>query len=238
MVGRTNAGGGGSASQWYAYIQVSTDANAIITAVNQAGNSYTRTADSSGSLIIVVGYPGTYTISRTGATSQTVVVADYGVAYPVSIYAAFTGKLIENGVEVVPFDGEAITSYSLPQKIPTITHEVTVSGGISYNCVGAELTNGAGMYLCRTPVSISNFTKISVVAEMLTTYSFGVCVVEEGVTGVPSKTLSFGSDLGVMYTRELAFSTYGINTSKKYRFGIYISDYINAKGYIHSLKLL
>lgn len=134
--GRTNAGhGGGSSWSWYAYIQVSTDANASITATNPAGNTYTKQANSSGSVIFTVAYPGTYTISETGATSKTVVVADYGVAYPVSIYVpAPTGDyIIKNGVS---YNGGGYDVYLSPTAARPLNSNVSyetpfVQSGVS-----------------------------------------------------------------------------------------------------------
>ena len=115
MIGRTNAcGGGGSGSSFLAYIQVTTDANAQISAVNLHGNAFTGTADSSGSLVLTVTDPGTYTVAETGVTkTATVVVADYGVAYSVQVYA-FNGTIIEDGVQLVNFESVSVSGSALP----------------------------------------------------------------------------------------------------------------------------
>lgn len=88
---RTNAstGGGGSAS-FTAYIQVTTDASASITATNLAGNTYTGTADSTGALLLEVNDAGTYTVSITGTTfSNTVAVIDNGASYSVTVFSEY-----------------------------------------------------------------------------------------------------------------------------------------------------
>ncbi|MBR6836020.1 MAG: hypothetical protein IKM72_08480, partial [Oscillospiraceae bacterium] len=62
MEGITNAviGSGGGGSAFLAYLQVATDPNAVITAVNLAGDTFSGTADSTGALVLNITEPGTY----------------------------------------------------------------------------------------------------------------------------------------------------------------------------------
>ena len=225
MIGRNNVGGGGSSSTWYAYIQVSTDANAVITAVNPAGNSYTKTADSTGSAIFIVAYPGTYTISETGATSQTVVVADYGVSYSVSIYAVpvFTGVLINDGSEQVSFKSMGITGFNPPSKPLTISYNTIWVSGESYNIVNAAITDasngGAGAYVTQEAYDLSGFTAL----HMIGRHGDGsnrLVIIQENQTSITA----FGNISNVNWgTYSLALTT-GIDLTKKYHCGIAVID--------------
>lgn len=112
MIGRTNVGGG---SQFSATLQVTTDPNAVITAVNLAGDTFIGTADNTGSLVLNITEPGTYTVTETGvAKTATVVVADYGVAYSAQVYA-FNGTIIEGGERLVNFESVLVSGGGLPQ---------------------------------------------------------------------------------------------------------------------------
>lgn len=233
MVGRTNAGGGGSASQWYAYIQVSTDANAIITAVNPAGNSYTRTADSTGALTIVVSYPGTYTISETGATSQTVVVADYGVVYSVTIHiSTFNGILINDGVEVVQFKAMGVTGYNYTAKAPSIIHtSVSVSGNL-YNIVYPGLSNGAGAYVSEEAYDLTGYSSLVMTGRYGQGVNSIILIQENGTTDSYADTLSATS----WNNYSLSLST--VDKTKKYHCGIEIMSSGTAYIEVNALKLV
>ena len=224
MIGRTNVGGG-NAEQWYAAIVVTTDANASITAVNPRGNSYTRQADSSGSLTILVAYPGTYTISETGATSQTVVVADYGVSYPVSIYAVpvFTGVLINDGSEQVSFKSMGITGFNPPSKPLTISYNTILVYGDSYNIVNAAITDssngGAGAYVTQEAYDLSGYTALNMIGR----YGDGsnrLIIIQENQTSITAFGNISTANWGTFY---LALTT-GIDLTKKYHCGIAVID--------------
>ena len=164
MVGRSNAIiGSGSSWSWYAYIQVSTDANASITATNPAGNTYTKTANSSGAVTFTVAYPGTYTISETGATSVTVVVADYGVAYQASIYAiVFDGRIITDGTPNVSMVAVGAVGKTYTSKVPNVSTQQINVGGTYYNTKFVSVSNGSGMYITEENYDLSSYTKMCI----------------------------------------------------------------------------
>lgn len=112
MVGRTNVGGGGST--FSATLQITTDANATIVAVNPAGNRFTGTANSSGSLSLTINKPGTYTVTATsGSTSAsgTVAVADNEGTVAFTLYT-WNGQLYYRGNEYEEYTGGWIASNS------------------------------------------------------------------------------------------------------------------------------
>ena len=229
--GRTNAGhSGGSSWSWYAYIQVSTDANASITATNPAGNTYTKQANSSGSVIFTVAYPGTYTISETGATSKTVIVADYGVIYPVSInIPTFDGKLINDGVAVVSYSAGGMSGTNLSQRTPSLaslSHE-------GYNCILVSIgSSGAGMYVSTNAYSISGYSNLVLIGQYGES-SCGMVAVLEGETTAPAKK---------QYLQTTSFATFNMSLSdldstKKYKFGVFVQSGSEAAIWVNSLKL-
>ena len=229
-IGRTNAGvGGGGSWSWYAYIQVSTDANASITAVNPAGNSYTKTADANGSCTCTVAYPGTYTISETGATSQTVVVADYGVIYPVSInIPTFDGKLITDGVATVSYTASGMTGTNLTAKTPSLAN-LSREG---YNCILVSLgSSGAGMYVSTNAYSIGSYSDLVLIGQYGES-SCGMCAVLEGETSAAKRQhlqiTSFGT-----FTMSLS----DLDRTKKYKFGVFVYSGSESAIWVNNLKL-
>ena len=236
MIGRNNVGGGGSSSAWYAYIQVSTDANAIITAVNPAGNSYTRTADSTGSLIIVVGYPGTYTISETGTTPQTVVVADYGVAYPVTIHIpTFNGTFINNGAEAVEFSKYEYTYSYYSGRTPfTLENMYYTAGGIAYSTVFIEqASGGSGLYITTSAYDRSGFNSLTCKGIKSNGTYYPVAVDKNSLT-IKGQWQSMSSTWG-----DLTLPLSVLDDHGEYRFGILAigSEQSSASCYLNSLKL-
>lgn len=238
MIGRTNAGqrGGGSWS-WFAFIQVTTDANASITAVNPAGNSYTKTADSSGSVIFTVAYPGTYTISETGATSQTVVVADYGVAYNVTIHVpTFDGYLIRDGVEKVSFTGHEYVYSYYQGRSPSIGYGYTWTySGHTYNGLYVENYNGAsGLYITSSAYGISSYSYLQCFGIMNTKSCYAVAVDESTLSVAVQELVKSGGG-----TTSVSLS--GLDSTKNYRFGLWAlgnADYSAIESsYITTLRL-
>lgn len=107
MIGKTNVGGGGGSSSFTAYIQITTDPSASITAVNLAGDTYSGTADNTGSLTLTVHNPGTYTLteSYSGMTATgTVVVPDINQYYATTILT-WNGELYDHGDEFSLYTG-------------------------------------------------------------------------------------------------------------------------------------
>ena len=157
MIGKTNVGGGGS--NFIAYIAVSTDPNAQISAVNLAGDVYTGTASASGSLLLPVRNPGTYTVSETGAGTATVVVSDYGAAYSVSLYL-FVGNIISDG-EIVVNGGmftEGYPYYNYNGVAPSITGSSREQG---YDCIITAMpSSGSGFWITNNAFDISEYNSL------------------------------------------------------------------------------
>ena len=236
MVGRTNVFSGTQTSQWYAYIQVSTDANAVITAVNPAGNSYTKTADSTGSAIFIVAYPGTYTISETGATSQTVVVADYGVAYSVSIHIpTFNGILINDGAEVVDFSEYGYHYSSYNERTPYVLQNMGYTvGGVLYNTVYIEMSSGySGLYISTNAYDRSGYSNLIAKGIKSNGIFYPVAVSKNSLT-IQALSYSMSSSWG-----DITVSLSGLDDYGEYRFGILAigSSETTATCYLNSLKI-
>ncbi len=98
MKGRVNALSG-RGSSFIAYLLITTDGDAQITAVNTVGDSYSGTADSTGSLTLTVYNYGVYTITVVGTGTQTTVsVAENGQYYNIAI-TTWDGELYDAGNE-------------------------------------------------------------------------------------------------------------------------------------------
>lgn len=166
MIGRTNVGGGGR--NFTATLQITTDPNAVITAVNLAGDTVSGTANASGSLTLNVSQPGTYTVTETDGGSETIVVADDGYTYVVEVYA-FDGTLIRNGLLVVAFESLGLNAgESGPTASPT-----TVD---TENAILIEQPDtNSGIYRTEDFIDISNYSSLAVRAKRnsnLTTYIY------------------------------------------------------------------
>ena len=249
MVGRTNAGiSGGSSSTWYAYIQVSTDANAVITAVNPAGNSYTKTADSTGSAIFIVSYPGTYTISETDAPSQTVVVADYGVAYSVSIHVPppVGTYLILNGNPQVTFSRAAAIPLSyaslINQDQPFISTGVSRTNPVTGSTESTVLVNqdnasSGGCYFASNVVDLTRYSKLCINMWYGQNYAnlyFGV------FSSVSGGWINSVSDTQANYQTTSISTVLNIALSASYYIGVYVindSSHSNTNAFIRDLYL-
>ena len=139
-LGLTNAViGSGGGSNFIAYIQVTTDANAQISAVNLHGDAFSGTANSSGALTLTVTAPGTYTVSETGGGTATVAVIDYGVAYRIAVYA-FNGYLIRDGYfETQMVAKAAVWDLSGTGTMPTMTEGVSFVSRFGDSYTGVEI---------------------------------------------------------------------------------------------------
>lgn len=240
MIGKTNAVIGGSTWSWYAYIQVSTDANASITATNPAGNTYIKTANSSGAVTFTVAFPGTYTISESGATSQTVVVADYGVSYSVSIYAApsFNGRIILDGQYQISMSALAVAAINLTPEAPTIRTNVGKVNPFNQSqylyCVEYKQysSNSTGILLSANKVDVTSFNYLRINNIYYANYQFiyfGVfdyltsSTITPVVSGMASaagltSSLDVSSVTGLKYV-----GVYGANDSNHYNSISYIN---------------
>lgn len=164
MVGKTNVGGGGgSGSNFLAYIQVTTDANAQISAVNPHGDTFVGTANSSGSLILTVTAPGTFTVSETDGGTATVDVINYGVAYSVSVFA-FTGYFITDGLFTASMDASALGWASGGiVAAPTIQTNVTFINDWGNYYTGVELTitkNYQGVLITSSKIDVTDYDSL------------------------------------------------------------------------------
>ena len=222
MVGRTNAGhAGGGGTAFEAYIQVATDANASITAVNLAGDTFSGTADATGALVLTVTAPGTYTVTETDGGQGTVTVSDYGVTYQITVIA-FDGFLVQSGVEKVDFTTRAISASS-----PSVAYNQIIDGENAIKV--QEASGGIGQYLTSDFYSISDYP-------YLTVRGYGYQVF---VTAVDPQN-------NITHLGRLSRQGYGVDTqsfilsssldeTKSYKFGLHLTGSTN--GYLVNLKL-
>lgn len=125
MVGRTNVGGGGgSGSSFLAYLQVATDPNAVITAVNLAGDTFSGTADNTGALVLNITEPGTYTVTETDGGVETIVIADDGVTYQLTVIA-FNGVLIDGANQYGEFTALAYAYNNYVATVPNVDYDTS-----------------------------------------------------------------------------------------------------------------
>ena len=232
MVGRTNVGGGGS--DFVAYIQVTTDPNAVITATNPAGNTFTGTADSTGALTLTVRNSGTYTVSETGAPSESVVVSDYGEIYTVSI-AQFDGYIVNNGTAPLSMVCEAVPMTGKNGFSPTVSDGGTVSG---YHVLDVrEQSGGSGRYRTADLINISNLTKLNLRGGRDSTDSaqtgdaaYIVALDENG----NSTTLGTITAKGIS---EYTYNLTSLDRTKRYRFGIHLYTMYTFEFLVNEMRL-
>ena len=105
-LGITNASTGGGGSTFSATLQIATDPNAVITSVNLAGDTFSGTADNSGALNLTITEPGTYTVTETDGGVESIVIADNGEIYTLTVIA-FNGTMIEAGDTAISFESIA-----------------------------------------------------------------------------------------------------------------------------------
>ena len=231
MVGRTNVGGGGgSGSSFLAYLQVATDPNAVITAVNLAGDTFSGTADNTGALVLDITEPGTYTVTETDGGEKTVVISDNGVVYNVEINA-FNGNIIIEGVAIVGMSAEAYSIGSLTPKAPTITENY-----ISYqhNSIQVSISNSSmGVYVTTQEININDYSEVSYFVGTYGTSSGSPAIVafDENDNFVQLGYVTAGS------VRSISISS--LDKTKKWRFGamVYSSNYNTVAINIIDLKL-
>ena len=228
MIGKTNVGGGGSS--FAAYIQVATDPNAVITAVNLAGDTYSGTANSSGSLTLTVRKPGTYTVTETDGGVGTIVVADDGYTYVVEVNA-FDGNIITEGVPDVVMSAEAHQTGQLTPVAPTITPNITIAGHTAIQV--SVSNNSSGIYVTADAYDISDYTELIYYCGTsgTSTGSPAICAVDENGN---YEFLSY-----VVASSERIISITSLDNTKKWRFGVMV--YTTASGtvslYVVNLKL-
>jgi len=234
MTGRTNASiSSGVGSDFVAYIQVATDANASITAVNLHGDTFTGTADNTGALTLVVTAPGTYTVIETGGGTTTVDVINYGASYSISV-VAFDGILVSNGATLVPFQSMGLTGYAYNPGIPTIDYyQVTESGNV-YNAIMVKNTDTsnsrASAYVTQTAYNLGTFSNVVLTGEYGEEIN-KIILVQEGTT-----TDQYSSRIdGSWGNYTLSLST--VDKTKKYYIGVCVIGNFYAALSFTSLKL-
>ena len=229
MVGRTNAGsGGGGGSSFSAYLQITTDPNAVITAVNLAGDTFSGTASSAGALVLTITAPGTYTVTETDGGVETIAIADNGATYTLIVTA---GTLIRDGVAIATFEAVGYQYVSYTAQAPTITS----TQFSSENVIQVEEANGSysGMYRTSRTYDISNFSTLVFRGCAVSGSSNYILIMDED-----GRTYNFGTIPATSAVNPISTATYslsGLDTSKTYRFGLWQMNY--AKAYITDLKL-
>ena len=227
MIGKTNVGGGGS--NFVAYIAVATDPNALISAVNLAGDVFTGTANSSGSLVLTVRNPGTYTLSETGGGTGSVVVSDYGVTYSVSVYY-FGGYFIRNGLfTIYEMDARGIWSGG-----GGVIANMTITEGVSFsdndgNYTGVELETQSGntsqcCLVATQPIDLTDYSSLKMAAMRTDTSTFGVGIFTREVISddYVVATLVAGTSLSAYYNRLLDVSVDISAYNSEFYVGAYI----------------
>ena len=216
-LGITNASTGGGGSTFSATLQIATDPNAVITAVNLAGDTFNGTADSSGSLILTITEPGTYTVTETDGGVESIIIADNGATYTLTI-TAFDGNMIVGGIVVVEngFYTEGYSYSTYTATAPTITNNIPDSR--IGNSIRVTLNGGlSGIYVMTDLVSISSFSDLSYVAYTDTStgkYSKAIAIDE-------NDNLTELGSLPPYYQATGTFALSNLDSSKKYRFGVW-----------------
>lgn len=213
-LGITNASVGAGGSAFLAYLQIATDQNAVITAINLAGDTFSGTADSTGSLVLNITEPGTYTVTETDGGVETVVIADNGETYTVEV-TAFDGNMITNASVVIQNGfsafGYSYQSYSV--EAPQVS--VQTLGNLEAVFVYKAGSNSSGIYRTNDYVDVNGFNYIFLYGRA-TTGNVSIVAIKESdqtLTVLGNIQASSGSN----------FTSYGYsveNLSGKYRFGI------------------
>lgn len=200
MIGKTNVGGGGG-SVFTAYIQISTDPSASITAVNLAGDTYSGTADSTGSLTITVHNPGTYTIteSYSGMTAtETVVVPDIDRYYMITVIT-WDGTLYDSGTEYPITGGFDSTGGIIPTRNATSIQ------------IWCSTYTGNDLFLTHEVINSAAFTSLNANVNGVGGNEM-ICLFDSNNNVVKYGTLTVGTAAST--------STLTIDTNGDYKYGI------------------
>lgn len=152
-VGKTNASTG-TASAFSAVLQIATDANAHITAVNLAGDTFSGTANGSGDLNLTITQPGTYTVTETDGGVESIAIADNGETYQLTVIA-FTGSVISDGTAIVSMTALAMDYSIYTGSAPTIS---TSSYGDTPLLVSTESGSYSGFYGTTNYFSLADYS--------------------------------------------------------------------------------
>lgn len=221
-LGRTNAGNGsgGGGSAFSATLQVATDANAVITAINLAGDTFSGTANSSGSLTLTITEPGTYTVTETDGGVESIVIADNGATYTLEV-TAFDGTMIYDGAKEVLFSSVNVTGSGF------ISASTTTFSGENALWIKETSNNGSAQYVTSEWYDITEYNSLILRgcrATSLTTY---IITVDE------QNNMTYIAQLSSLNTNTITLS--GYDKTKKYRFGVLLANGNNV--YIMSMKL-
>ena len=226
MVGRTNASTGtGGGTAFEAYIQITTDANASITAVNLAGDTFSGTADNTGALVLTVTEPGTYTVTETDGGVETVIVADNGETYQITVIA-FDGYIITSA-QVVVGSGMSALAYSYGGYTGTIPQvDTTTVSGTSTIRAQVSGTAASGLYVTTGYFDLSNYTKVRV--QYQRRGQVKIVAVDQTDQLVEIQSLTSESLTTAVYNLS------GLDNTKKYRFGVLL---LNGQFYVANFNL-
>lgn len=228
MIGRTNVGGG---SQFSATLEVTTDPNAEITAVNLAGDTFSGTANASGLLTLNISKSGTYTVTETGGGVETIVIADNGATYQLAVNA-FDGHIITEGVVVVGggMSAEGYQTGTLTPLAPTITENATA---YAHNAIMVSIANySSGIYVTANEFDITDYsTLVYYCGTSASSGSPAIWAVDEDDNHYSLGYINAGSE------RSISISE--LDNTKKWRFGVmvYSTNYNTASALIIDLKL-
>ena len=229
MIGRTNVGGGGA--QFRATLEITTDPNAVITATNPAGDSCSGTADSSGELTMTIKAPGTYTVEETDGGTETVVIADNGEIYLLTVNA-FDGNFIVNGHAVV--ETEAI-----PYQFSTYTGQApTVSETYDSNRYVVYMESAAGksgIYLMKSFVSIADYTDVSITGWGSST---SAAVVKFVLVDENNNLVEIAESTNNRIDSVVQYSLSSIDKTKKYKFGVLLYGVASSMQKIQQAKFI
>ena len=226
MIGRTNVGGGGSL--FSATLQVATDPNAVITAVNLAGDTFSGTADNSGALNLTITEPGTYTVTETDGGVESIAIADNGETYTLVVTA---GTLIRNGSAIATFEAVGYSYLNYSSLAPTVTSEQYADEDAIR--VVESMGNYSGMYRTTKTYSISGFSSLVFRGCAVNGSSNYLLIMDED-----GNTYNYGTIPATSYSVPIAEQSYslsGLDTTKEYRFGLWCIGYCNS--YITDLRL-
>lgn len=222
MVGRTNVGGsGGGGSSFLAYLQVATDPNAVITAVNLAGDTFSGTADNTGSLVLDITEPGTYTVTETNGGVETIVVADNGETYTLTVIA-FNGEMIVDGAYVVEFEAIPKAYLNYTGVAPTASIQTYYGTGVQWDYIHIEESLGhGGIYKTVSYFDIANYNIINIGGWGSTSSNAVVEIIAIDEDDNIS-TLHINSSSTMSPTRIVAVGITSLDYSKKYSFGFWL----------------
>ena len=214
MIGRTNVGGG---STFKAYIDVSTEANEVITAVNPAGDTFTGTADNTGALTLTITAPGTYTVSGPNVSVETVVVADTGETYSVAL-ASFDGQIIVGGHEETTMTAKGFSYYGYTSQAPNVSYNQYALEDIIWL---QQQSGTSGIYQMTDFFKITAYTSLKIRALRTSTAFSYVAAIDENGNATNLWNIEVTDGATTQFT-ERTVSLSGLDKTKSWSFGIVV----------------